>query len=127
MTSRLDSINITARSPEELGLFWQAVLGLQEDPQNPNLPGDPEFMITTEPITINFLFQPEAESSAYPRIHFDLDAADRTRDEEVERLLALGAELVADRRNDDGSGWVTLRDPEGYEMCIQRSKAERTA
>ena len=127
MTSRLDSINITARSPEQLGAFWQQVLGLLEDPENPNLPGDAEFMLRTEPITINFLFQPEAESSVYPRIHFDLDAADRTRDEEVERLLALGATLVADRRNEDGSGWVTLRDPEGYEMCIQRSREERTA
>lgn len=127
MTSRIDNINITARNPEALGAFWQQVLGLVEDAENPNLPGDTEFMFVTGPITINFLFQPEAESSAYPRIHFDVDAVDRSRDEEVERLVALGAELVADRRNDDGSGWVTLRDPEGYELCVQRSKAERRA
>jgi len=127
MTSRLDSINITARNPEQLGAFWQQVLGLTEDPDNPNLPGDAEIMFVTGPVTINFLFQPEVESSAYPRVHFDVDAVDRSRDEEVERLLALGAEVVADRRNDDGSGWVTLRDPEGYELCVQRSREERTA
>lgn len=127
MTSRIDSINITARNPAELGAFWQQVLGLAEDPANPNLPGDTEFMFVTGPITINFLFQPEAESSVYPRIHLDVDAVDRSRDDEVERLLGIGAQLVADRRNADGSGWVTLRDPEGYEMCVQRSRAERSA
>ena len=127
MTSRIDAINITARSPEQLGTFWQQVLGLREDPDNPNEPGDTEILFITEPITITFLFQPTEESSAYPRIHFDIDAVDRTRDEEVERLLGIGAELVADRRRDDGSGWVTLRDPEGYELCVQRSKEEREA
>lgn len=127
MTSRIDSINITARNPEELGAFWQQVLGLREDPDNPNLPGDEEIMFRTEPIAINILFQPLSEGRGFPRIHFDVDAADRTRDEEVERLVALGAEVVADARKADGSGWVTLRDPEGYELCVQRSREERVA
>jgi predicted enzyme related to lactoylglutathione lyase len=50
---------------------------------------------------------------------------DRTRDEEVERLLGLGATMVADHRRPDGGGWVTLADPEGNELCIERSAAER--
>jgi hypothetical protein len=37
---------------------------------------------------------------------------DQTRDEEVERLLSIGASLVADRRRPDGTGWVVLGDPE---------------
>ena len=127
MVSRIDSINITAHSPEQLGAFWQQVLGLGEDPDNPNLPGDEEFLYTTEPISITLLFQPLSEGRGFPRIHFDVDAVDRTRDEEVERLLALGAEMVADARKPDGCGWVTLRDPDGYELCVQRSKAERMA
>jgi hypothetical protein len=56
-----------------------------------------------------------------------MDAVDRTRDEEVERLTGLGAELVVDRRNEDGTGWVTLRDPDGYELCVQRNAEERAA
>ena len=125
MTSRIDAINITARHPEALGAFWQQLLGLQEDPDNPNEPGDSEIIFTTGPITINFLIQPvEPGEDFAPRIHFDVDAADRTRDEEVERLLALGWQLVADRRKPDASGWVTLRDPDGYEVCVQRSAEE---
>jgi len=61
-------------------------------------------------------------------VHLDLKPADGvTRELELERLLALGARQVADRRRPDGSGWVVLADPEGNEFCILRSDAERTA
>jgi predicted enzyme related to lactoylglutathione lyase len=59
------------------------------------------------------------------RVHLDLVPADGTRDEEVERLLGIGATLVADHRRPDGTGWVVLADPEGNELCIERSAAER--
>jgi hypothetical protein len=52
------------------------------------------------------------------RVHLDLRPVDRTRDQETERILALGASLQADHRRPDGSGWVTLADPEGNEFCI---------
>jgi hypothetical protein len=47
-----------------------------------------------------------------------------TRDEEDERLLGLGATEVADHRRQDGSGWVTLADPEGNEFYVLRSDRE---
>ena len=53
--------------------------------------------------------------------------SDGTRDEEVERLLGIGATLVADHRRSDRMGWVVLADPEGNELCIERSAAERAA
>jgi predicted enzyme related to lactoylglutathione lyase len=43
----------------------------------------------------------------------------------VERLLGLGATLVADRREPDGSGWAVLADPEGNEFCVLRSESDR--
>ena len=39
-------------------------------------------------------------------MHLDLQPTDRTRDEEVERLIALGATVVEDHRIDGGAGWV---------------------
>ena len=36
----------------------------------------------------------------------------------TERILALGASQLADHRRPDGSGWITLADPEGNEFCI---------
>ena len=61
------------------------------------------------------------------RIHLDLQPTDRTRDEEVARLLAAGATQVDDLRRPDGRGWVVLGDPEGNEFCILISAGERTA
>ena len=43
---------------------------------------------------------------------------------EVERLLGLGAEQVADLWRPDGSGWVTRADPEGEEFCVLRGAGE---
>lgn len=61
------------------------------------------------------------------RVPLDLRPVDRSRDEEVERLLALGATLHEGRRRPDGTGWATLLDPEGDELCVERSAAERAA
>jgi predicted enzyme related to lactoylglutathione lyase len=47
------------------------------------------------------------------------------RDVEVDRLLDMGATMVADRRKPDGRGWAVLADPEGNEFCVLRSDAER--
>jgi hypothetical protein len=52
------------------------------------------------------------------RIHLDLRPADRSREEELIRLIAAGATQLADRRRPDGSGWFVLADPEGNEFCI---------
>lgn len=47
----------------------------------------------------------------------------RTRAEEVERAIGLGATLVADHTRPDGGGWVTLADPEGNEFCVERGES----
>jgi predicted enzyme related to lactoylglutathione lyase len=56
---------------------------------------------------------PETKT-AKNRMHVDLDAEDP--DAELDRLLALGATVVDDRRIDDH--WVALADPEGNEFCL---------
>ncbi len=61
------------------------------------------------------------------RVHVCLQPADRDRDKEVERVLALGATVLADHRTTGGEGWVVLGDPAGNEFCVTRSDAERHA
>jgi hypothetical protein len=63
------------------------------------------------------------------RLHFDLRPSVGTRDEEVQRLLGIGAREIADRRDHygPGVGWVVMADPEGNEFCVLRSEAERAA
>ncbi|MFD0593144.1 VOC family protein [Catellatospora coxensis] len=65
--------------------------------------------------------------TGHHRMHLDLMPTVGTRNEEVERLLGLGATLVGDHRKPDGTGWVVLADPEGNEFCVERSPAERTS
>ena len=63
------------------------------------------------------------------RIHFDIEPHTGTRDDEVRRVVALGATEVADQRDHygPGIGWVVLQDPWGNEFCILRSEEERAA
>jgi predicted enzyme related to lactoylglutathione lyase len=60
-------------------------------------------------------------------VHVCLQPANHDRDTEVDRLLALGATMLADRRRPDGAGWAVLQDPAGNEFCITRSSSERHA
>src|SRR4029453_15007783 len=118
-----DSRNAYARS-----LWWAQVLDMAEDPDDPNEPGDEECSIVTEDCRTEVLFIEVPEGKQVKnRLHFDLRPIDRTRDEEIERVLALGATQFDDRRNDDGTGWMVLLDPEGNEFCILRSEAELAA
>ena len=72
-----------------------------------------------------FLRVPEAKT-VKNRMHLCLRPL-TLRDDEVERLLGLGASVVDDRRLADGTGWVVMGDPEGNEFCVLRSAAERAA
>ncbi|MGP9784303.1 glyoxalase [Arthrobacter sp. MYb211] len=116
-----DSIDAFTQS-----VFWGQVLGFQEDPDDPNLAGEEECMIFSADGTQRLLFieVPNAKQLKN-RVHLDLKPANGTLDEELARLLALGAREVDDLRNPDGTGWVVLADPEGNEFCILRSDAER--
>ncbi|WP_406860357.1 VOC family protein [Streptomyces sp. HUAS MG47] len=102
--------------------FWAQVL--EGRVSDEDAPGDPEALVEADGMGVLFVTVPEAKS-VKNRVHFDLQPQDRSRDEEVERLLKLGATLVGDHRRADGLGWVTLADPEGNEFCVERSKAER--
>ena len=106
--------------PHQLALFWSQVVDRPVDPDDK--PGDPEVIIWGADGVPNLLFirVPEAKT-VKNRLHLDLVPTDRTRDEEVERLLALGATLFDDHRTPDGKGWATLADPEGNEFCVVRS------
>jgi hypothetical protein len=128
MTSRVSHTSFDALDSYAQSVFWCQVLGYSEDPDDPNLPGHEECMIFSPDGTHRLLFieVPDAKQLKN-RVHLDLSPTDGTRDEEVARLVALGATVVADRVRPDGSGWFTLGDPEGNEFCILRSQAERDA
>ncbi|MFF0629510.1 VOC family protein [Streptomyces sp. NPDC004296] len=122
MSSLVRHLTFDCSDAYRLARFWAEVLdgSLADD----DFPGDPEALVTAPGSTLLFVTVPDAKT-VKNRVHVDLQPQDRSRDEEVERVLALGATAVGDHRRPDGTGWVTLADPEGNEFCIERSAAER--
>ncbi|MER5358126.1 VOC family protein [Streptomyces sp. NPDC002785] len=124
MTSLVRHITIDCADAYELAGFWSGVLGAPLCDED--APGDPEALVEAPGAALLFISVPEPKSTKN-RLHLDIQPQGRTRDEEVERLLALGATLVADHRKPNGRGWATLADPEGNEFCVECSAAERAA
>ncbi len=127
MTSRISHVSVDCRDAFTLSAWWRDLLDYIEEPDDPNLPGQQECLILPRGAgtAVLFLQVPEAKAGKN-RMHFDLRPTDRTRDEEVERVLSAGASFVADHRgiHGPGTGWVVLADPEGNEFCVLRSDAE---
>ncbi|MEU5051284.1 VOC family protein [Streptomyces sp. NPDC021096] len=128
MTSLVRNISFDCAPPHEpyaLARFWSEVLGHPVDPEG--APGGDEVGLVTPEGQPDLLFLrvPEAKTLKN-RVHLDLQP-DGPREAEVERVVALGATVVDDRRRPDGTGWVVLADPAGNEFCVERSAAERAA
>lgn len=127
MTSRVANFCFDAADPYAQMMWWSKVLGdyhLEDD--DPSRPGDEEAgLIGPDNTFLLFLKVPEAKTIKN-RVHFCLRSTDLTRDEEVDRLLALGATMVDDLRKPD-RGWAVLADPEGNEFCVLLSDQELAA
>ncbi|MFC9693881.1 VOC family protein [Kribbella sp. NPDC056951] len=122
----LRHITIDAENPYELAQFWSTTTGwpLGEGDE----PGDDEVLVEAPAPVPGLLFIRVPESKTVKnRVHIDWVPTERTRDEEVERLLGLGASIHEDHRKPEGPGWVTMLDPEQNEFCVERSAAERSA
>ena len=121
MTSALTEIVVDCSDPERVAGFWSAVLGWQ------NQRGDGFFWMSAsgEPgvpdLKLVFVTVPEVKT-VKNRVHLDVNPYGCDQDEEVERLIGLGAQRV-----DIGQGdvpWVVLADPEGNEFCVLRHRID---
>ena len=59
------------------------------------------------------------------RVHLDLTRSAQERDQEIDRLLALGARRVGIGQT-GAESWTVLADPEGNEFCVIRPKETLT-
>jgi hypothetical protein len=127
MTSRISHTTVDCGDAFAVSEWWKQVLRYTDVPGDPNGSGDEECMIIDAVSGHRLLFIETGDRKVGKnRLHLDLVPIDRTRDEEIDRVVALGAAVVADRRNADGTGWMVLADPEGNEFCILRSDQERS-
>jgi hypothetical protein len=122
MASKFTELGIDCADPGRLAGFWCSVLDyeVQEEDEetvtigSPLVRGDKSLRGPVPP-TLTFARVPESKI-VKNRLHLDVTPADREQDEEVRRLLGLGA-----RHADVGQGdvsWVILADPEGNEFCV---------
>ncbi|WP_215549097.1 VOC family protein [Amycolatopsis sp. CA-230715] len=124
MVSVLQNVAIDCADAYALAQFWSGVTGRPLHPDDK--PGERETQVLlAEGPVLHFNQVPEGKA-VKNRIHLCL-RPETSRDQEVERLLGLGATFVADHRNPDGSGWAILADPEGNEFCVLRSESDRAA
>jgi len=126
MSSKFTELVIDCADPRSLARFWCAVLDYEVQEENdefvaigsPMLP-DGENRPGPVPPVLVLASVPEGKTLKN-RLHIDVNPTDREQDEEVRRLLDLGA-----RHADVGQGdvsWVVLADPEGNEFCVLASR-----
>ncbi len=123
MRIHVHNITFDCADAQALGRFWSHLTGW-----NMYFDDDPEVVVAPSyPFSgTGLLFIPVPEGkTAKNRVHLDLQPEDMTRDEAVIQAMALGASVVEDHRSSDGSGWVTMADPEGNEFCLERGQHER--
>jgi len=117
MSLSIGAVTFDCANAKTLATFWAAALGRPLD--NKTEPNEFFASIGRDNPTLGqqalmFIQVPEGKT-AKNRTHLDLDASDRAA--EVERLVGLGATVVHDK-NEWGTHWTTLSDPEGNEFCV---------
>jgi Glyoxalase-like domain len=111
MTSFIKNLTVDCEDALAVARFWAAALGSNVDEES-----TPEraFVEASGWGGPNIWFRGARGPKAAPnRMHVDLRSM-TTMDEEVDRLVALGATIV-DRYDDI----VVMHDPEGNEFCVE--------
>jgi hypothetical protein len=123
MTSKFTELAIDCADPSGLARFWCSVLGYQVQDEDdgvvtigPPMVPDGKNRRGPVPPVLTFAQVPEGKT-VKNRLHLDVSPADREQDEEVRRLLGLGARHAEVGQTGEES-WVVLADPEGNEFCV---------
>lgn len=125
MASRISELVLETRDPAGLAAFWCAVLGfvvLDEEDDGSLEIGPAEGFGGLQP-TIILSKHPDPRPGK-PRLHLDLSPADRDQEQELQRLLDLGAR-PADVGQTGDESWHVLADPEGNVFCLLRARLDR--
>ena len=120
MALRTANFCIDAHDPRRQVAWWAQVLDDFEPAEEAT--DDEAELVGPAGRCLIFIRVPEPKT-VKNRMHMCLRPVGRSRDEEVERVLGLGATLVNDLRDGD-AGWAVLADPEGNEFCVLTTQAD---
>ncbi|WP_324650082.1 VOC family protein [Georgenia sp. H159] len=112
MVARIGEIVVDSRDPRAAATFWAAALGYRITDAD-----ETGVAVAGHPSAPTLLFLASTDVKRHKnRLHLDIcPTVGTTRDEEVERLQALGAVRVG---SPDGASWVVMADPDGNEFCV---------
>lgn len=121
MPAYIYNVTFDAKQPRRLGRFWSEVTGYRVVDERDDFV---KLRSPDPPGVCHLLFMGvDDPSPGKNRMHVDLAA--REPDEEIKRLVGLGASLVDEQgdgtvlwREGNGLRWVVLQDPEGNEFCL---------
>ena len=122
MPVRLHHIVIDTYDLPGLARFWTQALGWQVLSER-----DREIVIGPgENAPVGICFMPVTDPKTVKnRVHLDLTSSATDRDQEIARLITLGARPV-DIGQTGTESWTVLADPEGNEFCVVRPKQTLT-
>jgi predicted enzyme related to lactoylglutathione lyase len=119
MPVRVHHIVVDAHDLPALAEFWAEALGWTVLSRR-----EREVVVglnVNAPIGLCFMPAGTTLKAVKNRVHLDLTTTVEDRDEEIERLLGLGARRVDVGQTGEES-WDVLADPEGNEFCVVRPK-----
>jgi predicted enzyme related to lactoylglutathione lyase len=118
MPVQLHHIVVDAHDLPGLARFWTQALGWKVLSERAN-----EIVIgTDENAPVGMCFMPVTDPKTVKnRVHLDLTSSAADRDQEIDRLLALGARRAGIGQT-GAESWTVLADPEGNEFCVVRPK-----
>ncbi len=123
MPVALHHIVVDAHDLPRLARFWTQALHWRVLSER-----EREIIIgTDEHAPVGMCFMPVTDAKTVKnRVHLDLTTGADDRDDEIERLVALGARRV-DIGQSGAQSWTVLADPEGNEFCVIRPKKTLTS
>ncbi|PRA10957.1 glyoxalase [Arthrobacter sp. MYb211] len=117
MGCRFAELAVDCKNPVLIARFWGEVFDYSVLSEEAGLVtiGPAEATKDSQGPVLTFAQVPE-EKTIKNRVHLDVRPVDCTQDEEVERLLSLGAKYAEVESSD--FPWIVLLDPEGNEFCV---------
>ncbi|MEY2242190.1 VOC family protein [Streptomyces sp. BF23-18] len=121
-------MTVDCRDPEWLAASWREVLDFKVIDRSEGkveigswVPTVEDVRVRQMPPTLMFIRVPEGKT-VKNRLHLDVSPIDAGTEDEVTRLLGLGAFKVDVGQGQDRN-WVVMADPEGNEFDVLRTLA----
>lgn len=117
MAVHFDLVTLDSPAPDDIARFWAAALDLVEVERE-----DVDRWIVLGTLNGVRRIGIQRGTATPGSVHLDLSCTDAEFDSETDRLLHLGARLVAPERREEYGSIVNLADPDGnpFDLCAYR-------